>query len=177
MHLFIECRLEMIIQAEAVLVFHVVPVIVGVIDVQIERGGNQTQREAYFIFPFHGGKLHSRIGIKRSEDVGASFDQPVDFGISVIIVSVAEAQIYTAQLIFRINIGFISAMVPVPVFRTDDDFLNRGDFYVGAVDAVFRRIIAISDFRFHDGKPGNEGLRGISAAKGCHGCGQNNDFS
>ena len=42
-----------------------------------------------------------------------------------------------AQFILGVNIRFISAMIPVSVFRTDNNFTDRRNFDMGAVDTVF----------------------------------------
>ena len=59
-----------------------------------------------------------------------------------------------AQFILGVNIRFISAMIPVSVFRTDNNFTDRRNFDMGAVDTVFCSVVAIADFRFRTGTPG-----------------------
>ena len=61
-----------------------------------------------------------------------------------------------AQFILGVNIRFISAMIPVSVFRTDNNFTDRRNFDMGAVDTVFCSVVAIADFRFQNRYAGNQ---------------------
>ena len=69
-----------------------------------------------------------------------------------------------AQFILGVNIRFISAMIPVSVFRTDNNFTDRRNFDMGAVDTVFCSVVAIADFRFQNRYAGNQRLGRICSA-------------
>ena len=69
------------------------------------------------------------------------------------------------QFILGVNIRFISAMIPVSVFRTDNNFTDRRDFDMGAVDTVFCSVVAIADFRFQNRNAGNQRLGRICSAE------------
>ena len=66
-----------------------------------------------------------------------------------------------AQFILGVNIRFISAMIPVSVFRTDNNFTDRRNFDMGAVDTVFCSVVAIADFRFQNRYAGNRFLDAV----------------
>lgn len=75
------------------------------------------------------------------------------------------------QFILGVNIRFISAMIPVSVFRTDNNFTDRRNFDMGAVDTVFCSVVAIADFRFQNLYAGNQRLGRICSAEyGKHRC-------
>ena len=71
--------LKVIVQsyAVAVFIFCIVPVVIGVVHVEIEVGGDNIQLEADFVFFFYGRKFYACIAVKRSEYICPSLDQSV----------------------------------------------------------------------------------------------------
>ena len=92
---FVLPDLEMIIQtyAYAAFIVYIIPVVVGVVHVDIKGCGYQVQRKACLVLPLLTGHEKSCIGIQRAQHIGFSFNESEHFRIPVIVVPAAGAYI------------------------------------------------------------------------------------